>query len=295
MKDLYIKGPKLTAFTTDPVFEQSVSQVANQAKARGREDIRILLEDVKFIDPYGLVSLWAIIRHLKRGFRRVRVELPDNAALQSYLRRMKFSSAVSGIATLENEISGWQGAMIPSDVLLEMTPVQRQPDLIRVTRSILGRIGQILKRELHYTARDTSAFSTIVSEVCTNIFDHSEDKGVVAAQRYIKKDGTKYAIIAAADLGIGIKASLAMRFREANTWSHLQAMVNAIQKEYSRHPERGLGLYMISKIAGDYRGSLRIRSGDSQLYVRHRAQGIPGSIFPGTQIALSLSAKGQNT
>jgi hypothetical protein len=172
-----------------------------------------------------------------------------------------------------------------------MTAIKHQPDLIKVTRNILGRIGQILESELQYKERDITAFSSLLSEVCTNIFDHSEDRGVAAAQRYTKKDGTKYAIIAVADFGIGIKASLAKRFREAENWSHLQAMVNALQKEYSRHPERGLGLYMVSKIVGEYRGSLRIRSGDALLYLRYRAQGISSVSFPGTQIALSLSVK----
>jgi signal transduction histidine kinase len=136
-----------------------------------------------------------------------------------------------------------------------------------------------------------SAFATVVAEVCTNIFDHSGDSGVVAAQRYTRKqDKRKYVIIAVADIGIGIRASLAKRFRDATRWTHLQSIVNALQKEYSSRPERGLGLFMVSKIVGKHDGSLHIRSGDARLYLRHRARGIPVGDFPGTQLSISLSA-----
>lgn len=291
MKEFHVTTPKLTAFTMDPILQEAVTLVANQARGRRREDVRLLLGDVKFIDPYGLVCLWAVVRHLRSRFRRVRVALPTDGDLQAYLRRMDFPTAIARMADIENEVASLRGSLRPSDVLLEMTAVEQQADVVKVTRSILGRIGQILKNELQYTERDITAFSTVVSEVCTNIFDHSEDKGIVAAQRYTQRDGTKYTIIGVADFGIGIRESLAKRWRNAKAWPHLHAIVNALQKEYSRHPERGLGLYMVSKIVGEYRGSLRIRSGNAQLYLRHRAQGFPSVDFPGTQISISLSIK----
>jgi hypothetical protein len=48
---------------------------------------------------------------------------------------------------------------------------------------------------------------------------------------------------------------------------------------------------MVSKIVGAYRGSLHIRSGDARLYLRHRARRLAASPFPGTQLAISLSAR----
>jgi sensor histidine kinase regulating citrate/malate metabolism len=82
-------------------------------------------------------------------------------------------------------------------------------------------------------------------------------------------------VVGVADLGIGIRQSLATRYRQAERWSHIQAIVNALQKEYSRHPDRGLGLFMVSQIVGAYQGSLHLRSGDARLYLRHRARRRP--------------------
>lgn len=282
--------PNLTAFTMDAIFAQSTSLLDTQT-GKGRGGVRVVLEDVKFIDPYGLVGLWGVLRYLKRRFRTVHVVPPVERDLQAYLRRMNFPAIVSEVAELEDELSGRTTSGAPSDVLLEITPIAEQADVEQVTRNVLGRIRRILGSELGYGERDITAFCTVVSEACTNIFDHSEDVGVVAAQRYTQRGGTKYVIVGVADLGIGIRQSLATRYREAETWSHLQAIINALQKEYSRHPERGLGLFMVSKIVGEYRGSLHIRSGDARLYLRHRARGIAAGPFPGTQLAISLSAR----
>jgi hypothetical protein len=48
---------------------------------------------------------------------------------------------------------------------------------------------------------------------------------------------------------------------------------------------------MVSKIVGQYRGSLHLRSGDARLYLRHRARRLAAGLFPGTQLAISLSAQ----
>ena len=237
------------------------------------------------------MSLWIIIRYLKHHFRKVRVVLPIDEDVKSYLYRMKFPSAVSETALIENQVNGWRKIGQPSDVLLEMTPLDKKGDLVEVTRDVLGRIGELLKNNLGYKRRDVTAFSNVVSEVCNNIFDHSGDKGMVAAQRYTKNDGTKYAIIAVADLGIGIRRSLAQRYKEARNWSHIEAIINALKKEYSRQTNRGLGLFMVSKIVGDYKGNLHIRSGDARLYLRYQAREFSSTEFPGTQLSISLSVK----
>jgi anti-sigma regulatory factor (Ser/Thr protein kinase) len=219
------------------------------------------------------------------------VILPSDRELHGYLCRMNFPAVTSPNAGLEGTVGGG-GAGGPSDVLLELTPIEQQADVEQVIRHMLGRVRRILESELGYGDRDVTAFCTVLAEACTNICDHSEDRGVVAAQRYTQRGGTRYVVVGVADLGIGIRQSLATRYRSAERWSHIQAIINALQKEYSRHPDRGLGLFMVSRIVGAYRGSLHLRSGDARLYLRHRAQRLAASPFPGTQLAISLSARG---
>lgn len=282
--------PNLTAVTMDTVFAEAAALVDGHSD-RGAEELRLILENVKFIDPYGLLGLWCVLRHLKRRHHAVLVIPPTDRELQGYLRRMNFPAVTSPIAVLDGGVGG-PGASGPSDVLLEMTPIERQADVEQVIRSMLGQIRRILESELGYGERDVTAFCTVLSEACTNIVDHSADRGFVAAQRYTQRDGTRYVIVSVADLGIGIRQSLATRYRQAERWSHIQAIVNALQKEYSRHPDRGLGLFMVARIVGAYRGSLHLRSGDARLYLRHRARRLAAGPFPGTQLAISLSARG---
>jgi anti-sigma regulatory factor (Ser/Thr protein kinase) len=289
MKDLRVGVPSLTAVTMDAVFAEAAA-LGDEPSHRGAE-LRLSLEDVKFIDPYGLVGLWCVLRYLRRRHHAVVVIPPTDPELQGYLRRMSFPAVTAPIAVLEGNV-GERGASGPSDVLLELTPIENQADVEQVLRRMLGRIRKILERELGYGERDVTAFCTVLSEACTNICDHSADSGVVAVQRYTQRGGTRYVIVGVADLGIGIRQSLATRYRQAARWSHIQAIVNALQKEYSRHPDRGLGLFMVSKIVGAYRGSLHLRSGDARLYLRHRARRLAASPFPGTQLAISLSARG---
>ena len=205
-----------------------------------------------FIDPAGLVGLWCVLRYLKRRHPAVVVIPPTDREVQGCIRRMHFPAVTSPIAHLEGPVGG-RGASRPSDVLLELTPIEHQADVEEVLRRMLGRIRRILESELGYGERDVTAFCTVLAEACTNVLDHSEDIGVVAAQPYTQRGGMRYVVVGFADLGIGIRQSLATRYRHAAHWSHIQAIVNALQKEYSRHPDRGLGLFMVSVGAGGVR------------------------------------------
>jgi len=176
------------------------------------------------------------------------------------------------------------------DILLELTRIEKkngsQQDDIK---NILSRLSVILQNQLNFKEKETAGLSTIISELCYNIKDHSEDEGYVAVQRYQRRtDGKRYVIIGVGDLGVGIKNSLNKRF-DVSTWSHLEAIIQALKKDFSAYPERGLGLYMVSKITKDYSGTLHIRSGDFRLYLRHNPRGVETALFPGTQVSISLS------
>ncbi|MDD5584333.1 MAG: hypothetical protein PHV55_04690, partial [Candidatus Omnitrophica bacterium] len=76
---------------------------------------------------------------------------------------------------------------------------------------------------------------------------------------------------------------------DVSSWSHSDAIVQALKKEFSAFPNRGLGLYMVSKITKDYGGALHVRSGDARVYIRYNARGSQTVLFPGTQVSISLS------
>lgn len=284
----------LNAVTMDNLFER-VDALLKEENIHEYPSVEIDLQKVEFLDPYGLVCLCLLGRYLKNTFHDVFLVLPDDQSLQSYLSIMNFPHFAQQSMILKNANYIMDIPEKPGyEVLLELTRIEtkdkgHQRDIKNITNEILERVGIILENELNFKEKEISNFSTIISELCYNIKDHSEDEGFVTAQRYTRKsDGKKYVVIGVGDLGIGIKNSLGKRFN-ASGWSHLDAIIKAIRKEYSTFPNRGLGLYMVSKIIRDYGGALHIRSGDSRLYLRFTARGVKTCLFPGTQISIGLS------
>ncbi len=295
-KTLVVEDTHLNAVTTDNLFEK-IGHLVKESTTQKNSYLEIDLQRVEFLDPYGLVCLCLIGRYLQNKFKEVFLVLPDNQSFQSYLSIMKFSHFAQNSMRLKNAhyiTDATQKA--GSDILLELTKIEAgdkdgQGDIINITNHVLERIGTILGKELNFKGKEISNFSTIISKLCYNIKDHSEDEGFVAVQRYTRRDGKRYVVVGVGDLGIGIKNSLGKRF-DVSAWSHLDAIIAAIKKEYSTFPDRGLGLYMVSKIIRDYGGALDIRSGDSRLYLRYRARGVRTCLFPGTQVSISLSEVG---
>jgi anti-sigma regulatory factor (Ser/Thr protein kinase) len=287
--DIPVLEDSLRAKTMDPVFGKAQYYCQGGGTKRGRR-ICIDLSHVNFVDPYGLTGLWGLGRHLKNHNHYVSIRLPSNLAVQTYLFRMGFFKALEeegvdfeGLITEPSNLHG------ESDVLLEMTPINEVENITAIIQHILNQVSRILRQQLGYTDRDVANFSTTLAEACQNVFDHSGDRGMTAVQCYTGPRGRKFVIIGVVDCGCGIRDSLAERYREAAHWDHRTAILMALRKDYSRFPDRGLGLYRISQIINEYQGSLHIRSGDTRLHLRKGARSYTSGDFPGTQLSMSLS------
>lgn len=269
----------------------SLSQLPKQYNGPIALDLRPLT----FLDPYGLVSLWAASRYLAHMSEQVSILLPNDLRVQAYLERIKFPQAVAGLVQLEPPVLPVQSNPTDSDILLELTPIANangeDQALDEPITHIVGRIMRIMRTELRSNEQDIAAFANVLSEVCRNVA-HSHDQGMVAVQRYVNRTrNTKYLIIGVADLGVGIRASLGERF-DTRGWSDHLAIEKALEKDMSRHPDRGLGLYMVRRIVARHRGSLHIHSGDAHLLYRFgQLQPVHTACFPGTQVAIVLSER----
>lgn len=280
-----IENSSLNASTVDNLFEKI------EAMGDGSASLQIDMRSVQFVDPYGLVTLCLVARHLSARYKRLSLFLPDNFDCQAYLYATKFVPTVEEFLQIENVVSGAeQGQSLKEEVVLELTKIKAKGNAKNgCVKTVLERLSLILRDQLYFNEKEITSFSTIVSELCYNIIDHSKDEGLVAVQRYQRKsDEKRFVIIGVGDLGVGIKESLGQRY-DVSQWSHLEAIIQALKKEFSALPNRGLGLYMVSKIIKDYAGTLHIRSGDARLYLRHNPRGVTTALFPGTQISISLS------
>lgn len=291
IEQIKVDDETLNAVTCDNVFEKVVTISNAENNLVDFTSVEINLQSVKFVDPYGLVCLCTLGRYLKTKFKETSIVLPTDPQCQAYLRRMKFITFAKEHMEVKNENPSLEATIHSTpEILLELTKIEKkngnQQDDIK---NILARLIVILQHELNFKEKETANLSTIISELCYNIKDHSEDEGYLAVQRYQRRaDGKRYVIIGVGDLGIGIRNSLGRRF-DVSSWSHLEAIVQALKKDLSTYPDRGLGLYMVSKIMKDYGGALHIRSGNSRLYLRHNPRGVETALFPGTQVSISLS------
>ena len=290
----------------DPCFKITDTRIAARPLDRILGDLQTFVHEERessdgivldlrrtaFIDPYGMVLLCLIGRYLRESFDRVVYRLPESSQVRSYLSRMRFLKTLAKSVSLQGW-SPYEGQEVrgktESEALLEITKIEERDDIESVLEYINVRVSTILAEELGYTVREITKFKYVIAELGHNILDHSLNWGYVVAQRYTDpRENLKFVVIGVGDLGVGIKRSLSSRF-DVSGWTHGRSILNALKKNFSRDPARGLGLYVVNQICNDYNGSLHIRSGDTRVYLRGRnIYEHVSTFFPGTQVGIAL-------
>jgi len=255
------------------------------------------LRNVSFIDPCGMVGLLEVGEFLiKSKNKKSTVLLPTSEEVLRYLERMDFFKYAIRYFELEPakpELSDKYLRSSYTDVLLEITPIERSDDIHFIAGKVKQRAYTILARHLHYDERAINGFIVALSEVCQNILEHSKETGFVGIQKYhfqnINRNVVKIAVM---DTGIGFKKSLEERFKIKND---LEAIDKAFFHGASRYAEkgRGHGLAAVRRFVSEWDGKLSIRSGRARLSVipkwswgkEKEARLI---YFPGAQINIML-------
>ena len=201
---------------------------------------RIDLRTVAFIDPYGMLALLEIGELCQLEDVKKTILLPDSAEVCRYLDRMDFFAHARRNFFLEPDpgVSSQNAQRsTDSDVLLEITPIERSNDIHYIVGKVRDRAQAILETHLHYDERAINGFIVALSEVCQNIIEHSENKGFVGIQKYrfpnLNKNIVKIAVM---DIGIGFRKSLSARFKlQKRSRGHRQGVASR------RVPPRGRG------------------------------------------------------
>lgn len=281
-------------------FERLIRQLAGLRSLTPGEII-IDLEQVRFVDPYGMVGLLALARFLRQQELTPVLMLPRSDDVMKYLDRMDFSRHAEQLYTINLTTlwaEGEYSRSAHSDVLLEITPIARSEDIHYIVDRVRERAQHILSQNLHYAQTAIDGFVVALSEVCQNIPEHSEDVGYVAIQKYFygRRLGKNVVKIAVMDLGVGFQASLAPKYAsQATDWTDEAALRLAIFQGASRYddPGRGQGLSAVRRFVERWHGKLMIRSGSarvglSPLWDRSAPQQTGLTLFPGTQVSIVL-------
>ena len=253
---------------------------------------RIDLGAVAFIDPYGMVGLLEIGELCMLEDIKKTVLLPRSTEVLRYLERMDFFSHARRYFTLD-PMQPPVGGGGESDVLLEITPIERANDIHYIVGRVEERAQAILAKHLRFDSRAINGFIVALSEICQNIVEHSENKGFVGIQKYRYPGlGRNIVKIAVMDAGIGFRRSLSARF---TLKGDLEAIEKALLHGASRHEDdgRGHGLAAVRRFVEQWQGRLSIRSGTARLsiiprWARGRERELGLANFPGSQIHIML-------
>jgi anti-sigma regulatory factor (Ser/Thr protein kinase) len=254
---------------------------------------QIDLRGVTFIDPYGMVGLLEIGELCMLEDVKKTVLLPRSSEVLRYLDRMEFFAQARRFFTLDPMQPPATSSGGESDVLLEITPIERANDIHFIVGRVEERAQAILAKHLRYDSRAVNGFIVALSEICQNIVEHSENKGFVGIQKYrFPSMGKNIVKIAVMDAGIGFRRSLSTRFKLK---SDLEAIEKALLQGASRHEDegRGHGLAAVRRFADQWQGRLSIRSGTAKLsiipkWARGKEQERNLAFFPGSQINIIL-------
>jgi len=284
----------------ESTFERLVGQLDSPARLAARQMI-IDLEQVRFVDPYGMVGLLVLARFLRQRSCEPVLMLPRSDEVMKYLDRMDFSRHAERLCAIDLTTlwpDGEYSRSVHSDVLLEITPIARSEDIHYIVDRVRERAQTILSQNLHYEQAAIDGFVVALSEVCQNIPEHSEDVGYVAIQKYFygRRLGKNLVKIAVMDLGVGFRASLAPKYAaQSDEWSDLTALRLAIFEGASRYddPGRGQGLSAVRRFVERWHGKLMIRSGSARLghspaWDRSASRQTSLTLFPGTQVSIVL-------
>jgi anti-sigma regulatory factor (Ser/Thr protein kinase) len=273
---------------TEETFDQTIKSFIRSEQ--------IDLSNVSFIDPYGMLGLLEIGELCQLEDVRKTVILPRSGEVLKYLDRMDFFSHARRYFSLEHaaeDLAGSYQRSADSDVLLEITPIEKSNDIHFIVGKVRDRAQAILATHLRYDGRAINGFIVALSEVCQNIIEHSENKGFVGIQKYRYQSLNKNIVkIAVMDVGIGFRKSLSGRFRLR---SDLDAIDKALLHGASRYEDegRGHGLAAVRRFVNQWQGKLSIRSGTARLsiippWARGREQERGLTFFPGAQINILL-------
>ena len=273
---------------TEETFEQ-IQQIF-------RESPVIDLRDVTFIDPYGMVGLLEIGELSKSGVMQKLLFLPESEEVLKYLERMDFFKFINKYFKLEPSEPAIPEKYLRSsytDVLLEITTIEKSDDIHFIVGKVKTRAHKILTKHLHYDDGAINGFIVALSEVCQNILEHSEKTGFVGIQKYHFQNLNKNVVkIAVMDIGIGFRKSLSERLELKDD---LDAIEKALLHGASRYADRGRGhgLASVRRFVHQWNGKLSIRSGTAKLaiiprWARGKKREVNLSYFPGAQINIML-------
>jgi hypothetical protein len=214
------------------------------------------LARVAFVDAYALTGLACFVASAASDGLPVRVVLPEDADVRSWLSRMHFGDVLEAF---DVHVVGELPRVVERDRRDALIELQRFKDAHgsdRLASFVWERLeggadGEVVNQLFEATG-----------ELGANVVEHagSPSGGFVTAQRYKAGTPDERIIVAVGDVGIGIRESLRPRYGDM---SDDAAIRRAVQWHVSRVPDEGRGQGLPGVVDGvrGLGGTVWIRSG----------------------------------
>ncbi|MGH7559144.1 MAG: hypothetical protein ACREMD_15465 [Gemmatimonadota bacterium] len=272
------------------IDERSITQdttrnLAPPADLDCNRPIVLDLRPVGFVEPFGLVYLYWLVRSLvDRGGAPVTIRPPRSRDVRNYLVRMHFPQAFSEVERVVFDPDLSRVVVRETDLrerLLEVTTFTLLDD--DQVRQLTGDVMETILTRGEDLPVETRYLRLGLIELLSNIEVHSQTRsGILTVQRY----GSSEVHIALGDGGIGIPEAL----RDVvGPLPDDEMVLQALDPHVSSRPGRGgLGLPTIVEEIKKTRGFMGIRSGRAHVKVSRngavsRCDCIP---LPGTQVEI---------
>lgn len=246
------------------------------------------MKDVPFLQPCGVIALLSAARHCSSlsGHRVIIINLNDQ--LFSYLDRMDLFKVAEGwLVPIGNVADRWNRSSHTAN-LLELTKIGCPGDV----EAVVERAGRIFAPCL--TEDELGSLLSVLSELCSNIFEHSRDPhGCALIQKYHSEQKNQSKVcLSVGDMGRGVRASLVERHGEfgREPLDYIRAAMNGMTSRLSG--KGGTGLQRVREITATHNGYVCLRSESAAITDHgHKAQSNKGLTFvAGTQVSVEMSS-----
>jgi len=254
-------------------------------------EVTLSLRNIKFADPYGVIMLLLLIKHLRSRSIDVKVVPPISLDVLNWLERMNF------FIEIERECEfTWDTSYLRSNI---RNPSRSLKEITRITSekevtSVVEVLANILIEDYGFQPKTVYRLCGVMIETFQNIPQHSnpigegfDPYGIAAIQNY--KD---HFYLVVGDIGVGIKGSIALnpRYRRKKL-TNLEAIKAVLEKGASRFKEEGRGgqLKRVCEIVSSLGGTTLLRSGSNLVAVKGTSiKSWQTNPFPGTQIGIRI-------
>lgn len=214
------------------------------------------MRDVPFLQPCGVIALLSAARYCSSlsGHRVIIINL--NGQLFSYLDRIDLFKVAEGLLVpIGNMADKWSRSLHTAK-LLELTKI-RCPDDVE---AVVERAERIFAPCL--TEDELGSLLSVLSELCSNIFEHSYDPhGCALIQKYHSEQRNQSKVcLSVGDMGRGIRANLVARHGEfgGEPLDYIRAAMNGMTSRPSG--KGGTGIQRVRGIAAAHQGYVCLRS-----------------------------------